>query len=74
LIIYLKELLKTPGKYMWKETRGWRSKRRDALVINCTRGEEVLEKLGMRRDTTVGALYKKYNVTSWNKVLREVFK
>ena len=63
-----------PGKYEWKETRGWSKKRKDALVINCTRGEEVLNKLGMRSNTTVGNLYNKYNVTSWNKVLREVFK
>ena len=63
-----------PGKYEWKETRGTSTKRSDALVINCSRGEEVLEKLGMRSDTTVGALYEKYNVTSWNKVLEKVFR
>ena len=44
-------------------------KRRDALVINCTRGEQVLNKLGMRKDTLVGTLYDKYYVQSWNKVL-----
>jgi hypothetical protein len=62
----------TPGKWKYEETRGFSDKRKDALVINCTRGEEVLEKLGMRRDTTVGALYDKYNVTSWTKVLETV--
>jgi len=62
-----------PGKWEWKETRGWSKKRKDALVINCARGEEVLNKLGMRRDTTVGNLYKKYIVTSWKKVLKEIF-
>ena len=44
-------------------------KRRDALVINCSRGDEVLEKLGMRRDTKVGTLYDRFYVQSWNKVL-----
>lgn len=58
-----------------EETRGrteegaLRVKRRDALVINCSRGEEVLEKLGLRRDTTVGHVYDKLNVTSWSRVL-----
>jgi len=44
-------------------------KRRDALVVNCSRGEEVLQKLAMRRDTKVGTLYDKFYVQSWNKVL-----
>ena len=61
-----------PGHKEWVETRGTSTKRRDALVRNCSRGEEVLNKLGMRRDTTVGALYDKYNVTSWNKVVEIV--
>lgn len=73
-MVYSKELPRMPGKYEWKETRGTSTKRSDALVINCSRGEEVLEKLGMRSDTTVGALYEKYNVTSWNKVLEKVFR
>jgi hypothetical protein len=38
-------------------------------VINCSRGEEVLEKLGLRRDTTVGHVYEKLHVTSWRRVL-----
>lgn len=60
---------KTSGKWKFEETRGFSTKRSDALVINCYRGDEVLEKLGMRSDTKVGTLYDKYNVTSWNKVL-----
>jgi len=72
LMVCSKELSLTPGKWEYKETRGFSDKRKDALVINCTRGEEILEKLGMRRDTTVGALYDKYNVTSWTKVLEKV--
>jgi hypothetical protein len=66
--------MNTPGKWEYKETRGWSAKRKDALVINCTRGADVLKKLGMRSDTKVGALYKKYNVASWNKVLEKVLK
>jgi len=65
MVVYSKELSRTPD-------RGFSTKRKDALVINCSQGEEVLEKLGMRRDTTVGALYNKYNVTSWTKVLNIV--
>ena len=65
-------MIRMPGKWEYKETRGWSTKRRDALFINCTRGKAVLEKLGMRSDTTVGALYDKYKVTSWNKVLEKV--
>ncbi len=61
-----------PGKWEYNETRGWSTKRRDALIKNCSRGEEVLERLGMRSDTTVGALYDKYNVTSWNQVVEKV--
>lgn len=46
-----------------------RTTRSDKLVINCSRGEEVLEKLGLRRDTTVGHVYDKLHVTSWRRVL-----
>jgi hypothetical protein len=54
-------------------TRGIKPrKKRNALVINCSRGEEVLRKLGMRRDTKVGTLYDKFYVQSWNKVLEAV--
>lgn len=49
-----------------------KTKRTDALVINCSRGDEVLSKLGMRSDTTVGRLYAKYHVSSWNRVVEEV--
>ena len=63
-----------PGKYEWNQTRGPSKKRPDALVVNCTRGETVLKKLGMRRDTTVGALYNKYKVDSWNKVCEKVLR
>ena len=62
-----------------QETRGrteegaLRVKRSDALVIHCARGEEVLEKLGLRRDTTVGHVYEMLNVTSWSRVLEVLF-
>ena len=49
-----------------------KTKRSDALVINCYRGEEVLEALGMRNDTTVGRLYDKLRVDSWNRVVEKV--
>lgn len=49
-----------------------KTKRSDALVINCSRGDEVLAKLGMRSDTTVGRLYDKLRVDSWNRVLEKV--
>lgn len=52
--------------------RGHRRKYPNALVVNCTRGQEVLEKLGMRSDTLVGTLYDKYRVDSWNRVLEKV--
>jgi hypothetical protein len=50
-----------------------RTKRSDALAINCYRGAEVLERLGYRSDTTVGRLYKDLRVDSWNRVLQKVF-
>lgn len=62
-----------------KETRSrkasgpLRKKRRDALAINCARGGEVLEKLGLRSDATVGRVYDELNVTSWHLVLEKVF-
>ena len=56
-----------------KETGALRIKRRDALVIHCSRGEEVLDKLGLRSDTTVGHVYDKLNVTSWSRVLEVLF-
>jgi hypothetical protein len=34
--------------------------------------EKVLNKLGMQRDTTLGNLYKKCIVTSWDKVFKEI--
>jgi hypothetical protein len=71
-MILPREPSRMPGKWKYEETRGFRTKRKDALVVNCSRGEEVLEKLGMRSDTTVKALYKKYHVTSWNQVLKKV--
>ena len=49
-----------------------KTKRSDALVINCHRGDEVLEKFGMRSDTTVGRLYSELRVDSWNRVLEKV--
>jgi hypothetical protein len=59
-------------KWQWKETRGWSKKSKDAIVINYARGKKVLNKLGMRRETTVGNFYKKCIVTSWNKVFKEI--
>jgi hypothetical protein len=62
-----------------KETRGriksgpLRKLRSDRLVIKCSRGEEVLNKLGLRSDTTVGHVYRKLNVTSWSRVLKVLF-
>jgi hypothetical protein len=49
-----------------------KKKRVDALAINCYRGDEVLAKLGMRSDTTVGRLYAELRVDAWNRVLEEV--
>lgn len=49
-----------------------KTKRSDALAINCFRGDEVLAKLGMRSDTTVGRLYSELRVDSWNRVLEKV--
>ena len=47
--------------------------RSDRLVIRCSRGEDVLRKMGLRSDTTVGHVYKKLHVTSWNRVLEILF-
>ncbi len=49
-----------------------RRKRRDARVVDCARGEEVIEKLHLRRDVTAGHLYDRFHVTSWNLVLKKV--
>jgi len=56
-----------------KESGPLRRKRKDALVINCARGEEVLEKLHLRSDATVKRVYDELHVTSWNLVLKRLF-
>jgi len=56
-----------------KKRGALRKKRRDALVIKCARGEEVLQKLGLRKDATVGHVYDMLNVTSWRRVLEVLF-
>ncbi|MDG7015947.1 MAG: hypothetical protein JRM82_01065 [Nitrososphaerota archaeon] len=47
--------------------------RPDKFVRKCPRGEEVLKKLELRSDTKVEHLYRQFNVTSWNLVLKKVF-
>jgi hypothetical protein len=50
-----------------------RKVRKDKLVIRCTRGEQVLSKLDLTVEASVGLVYGKLNVTSWGRVLKTLF-
>ena len=49
-----------------------KAKGSDALVINCKRGDEVLERPGKRSKTTVGRLHAELHLGSWNGALQKV--
>ena len=47
--------------------------RKDKLVVRCSRGEQVLKKLDLTDETSVGLVYGQLNVTSWGRVLKTLF-